>query len=148
MNKEMVSSLIFLLTGIYGSLFSLKLPLGYWRDPGPGMFPLCLSMILCLSGILWFTYGIRKEERANWIATAGKLTNPLKIVGVTAAFILSVESLGYLLTSSFYLFLLFFWISRYRLWIALGLSLVIGVGSWYFFAKILSVQLPKGFPSL
>jgi hypothetical protein len=74
-----------------------------------------------------------------------KALTPLQIVALTAAFIFLLSSLGYWVTSTLYLFLIFIWISRYRWWVAAGLAIVIGTGSWYFFGKVLSVQLPKGF---
>jgi hypothetical protein len=69
----------------------------------------------------------------------------LQIVVLTSAFILLLSPLGYLMASILYLFLLFLWVSRYKLWAAAGLAVVLGGGSWYFFGKVLAVQLPKGF---
>jgi hypothetical protein len=73
-----------------------------------------------------------------------KSRTPLQIVVLTSAFILLLSPLGYLATSTLYLLLLFLWVSRYKLWAAAGLAIVLGVGSWYFFGKLLAVQLPKG----
>lgn len=146
MNENRFASLIFLMVGIYALILSLRLPIGNLREPGPGMLPLSISILLCISGIIgWF---IRTKEKKSQrltfpLMTRGLIT-PLKIVGITTSFILVVERLGYLLTSSLYIFLLFFWISRYRLWISIFLSIIIGIGSGYFFGKILSVPLPKG----
>lgn len=150
MSKERISSLIFLFVGIYGLIFGIQLPLGRWREPGPGVLPLSLSILLCVSGVLWFIFGKKKgkEEEKQiivWGEMGRKLVPPLKILGVTIVFILLLERAGYLLASSLLMFILFIWISRYRLWVALGLALVIGVGTWYFFVKILAVQLPQGF---
>lgn len=150
MSKERISSLIFLFVGIYGLIFGIQLPLGSWREPGPGVLPLSLSILLCVSGVLWFIFGKKKgkEEEKQiivWGEMGRKLVPPLKILGVTIVFILLLERAGYLLASSLLMFILFIWISRYRLWVALGLALVIGVGTWYFFVKILAVQLPQGF---
>lgn len=145
MSKERTASLIFLFSGIYGLVFGMQLPLGSLREPGPGMLPLSISSLLLLSGILWFLHGKRtKEGKTAWYGTLKEFSIPLKIAGVTAAFILMLEHVGYLFTALIYLFILFSWISRYRFWIALGLSLLIGFGSWYFFGRILSVRLPKG----
>jgi putative tricarboxylic transport membrane protein len=145
MTKERGASLIFILTGVYGLIFSIGLPLGKWNEPGPGVFPLVLSGLLCLSGILWFIQGKKRGEGGiEWRGLAKKLVTPLQIVALTAAFILTLDRLGYLVTASLYLFVLFIWVSRYRLWVAIGLSIVIGVGSWFFFEKLLAVQLPKG----
>jgi putative tricarboxylic transport membrane protein len=145
MNKECAASLIFLFVGIYGLIFSIQLPLGNWREPGPAMFPLGLSILLCLSGVLWFIYGKRKgEERIDWGGLVRKLVTPLKIVGLTAVFILTLDRLGYLVTASLYMFFLFLWVSRYKLGTTVGLAIALGVGSWFFFEKLLAVQLPKG----
>jgi putative tricarboxylic transport membrane protein len=145
MNKECAASLIFLFVGIYGLIFSIQLPLGKWREPGPGMFPLGLSILLCLSGVLWFIYGKRKGEgNLDWRGLIRKLVTPLKIVGLTAVFILTLDRLGYLVTASLYMFFLFLWVSRYKFMITVGLAIALGVGSWFFFEKLLAVQLPKG----
>ena len=80
----------------------------------------------------------------DWWGIARKLVTPLKIIGVTASFILTLDGLGYLVASSLYLFVLFLWVSRYRIWVTMGLAIILGAGSWYLFEKILAVQLPKG----
>ena len=146
MTKERAGSVIFLAAGIYGLIFSIQLPLGRWNEPGPAVFPLALSILLCVSGIVWFIRGKRKEgERSDLSALLGNFGTPLKIVGLTLAYILALDRVGYLLASLVYTFILFSWVSRYKLWISVGLSVLIGAGSWYFFEKLLSVQLPKGF---
>ena len=148
MTKERGGSLIFLAAGIYGLVFSLPLSLGRWNQPGPGVFPLGLSILLCISGIAWFIQGKRKGEKKEAVQGGGfvrKLMTPLKIVGLTAAFILTLTGLGYLLASTFYLFVLFLWVSRYRLGIALVLAVTFGAGSWLFFGRLLTTPLPKGF---
>jgi hypothetical protein len=52
--------------------------------------------------------------------------------------------LGYLLTSLLYMFVLFLWVSRYRLWVAVVLAITFGAGSWLFFERLLATPLPKG----
>jgi len=147
MKKEQFGGYIFLFAGVYGFFFSVQLPLGRLNEPGPGIFPLCLSILLCISGLLWLIYGKGKGEekvRIDWHGFIRKLAAPLKIVVATAAFIFSLNRLGYLVTSTLYMFILLLWVSRYRVWIAMGLAIILGAGSWCFFAKILEVQLPRG----
>lgn len=147
MSKERGGSLIFLAVGIYGLVFSIGLPLGRWNEPGPAVFPLALSILLCASGIFWFIQGKGKEEKKESAGLGGfvqKYKTPLRIVGLTAAFILALEPLGYLLASTLYIFVLFFWVSRYRIWIAVVLAVTFGPGSWLFFDKLLATQLPQG----
>ena len=147
MSKERGGSLIFLAAGIYGLVFSIQLPLGRWNQPGPAVFPLGLSVLLCIFGISWFLQGKGQGEKKETASPRGfiqKFTTPIQIVGLTAAFILTFELLGYLLASTIYLFVLFFWVSRYRLWTALVLAIAFGAGSWLFFEKLLATPLPKG----
>ncbi len=150
MTRERSGSLIFLAAGIYGFIFSIQLPLGKWNQPGPAVFPLALSILLCIFGVSWFIRGKGEREKQETVGLKGfvrKFMTPIRIVGLTAAFILAFESLGYLLGSTIYLFVLFFWVSRYRLWISLALAVAFGAGSWLFFEKLLATSLPKGFLS-
>jgi putative tricarboxylic transport membrane protein len=146
MTKERGGSLIFLAAGIYGLVLSVRLPLGRWNEPGPGVFPLALCCLLCLFGIFWFIRG--KGEKAEPVGLGDflrKFMTPLEITGITAVFILFLQPLGYLLASTLYLLVLFLWVSRYGFWVAIVLSLAFGTGSWLFFTKLLSTPLPGGF---
>lgn len=151
MKKEQVGGLIFLATGIYGVIFSAQLPMGRWNQPGPGVFPLALSILLLFTGLGWT---LRREPKGKAEKSFDsrdflrKLGTPLKIVVLTLAFILALDRVGYLPTSLVYVFLLFWWVSRYKLWLAAGMAVLLAVGSWFFFGKLLAVQLPKGFFSL
>jgi putative tricarboxylic transport membrane protein len=146
MTKERGGSLIFLAAGIYGLVLSIRLPLGRWNEPGAAVFPIVLCCLLCLFGMFWFVRG--KGEKTEHVGLADflkKFATPIKITGITAAFILFLQPLGYLLASTLYLLVLFLWVSRYSLRIAIILSLAFGPGSWLFFKKLLSTPLPGGF---
>lgn len=143
MTKTRAGSLIFLGAGAYGGILSLQLPLGRWSEPGAGAFPLALSILLVLSGILMFISG-RGKAAIDWRGMVKEQWTPFQIVALTAAFISALDWLGYLLASSLYMFALLFWVSRYRPWIALGLAVAIAVGSWYVFGRLFQTPLPKG----
>ncbi len=148
MSKVRGGSVIFLAAGIYGLVFSIQLPLGRWNQPGPAVFPLILSILLCVFGVSWFFQGKGNAEKKGGVGPReffGKFITPVQIVVLTAAFILTFNALGYLLAAVLYLFVLFFWVSRYKLWTALGLAIAFGAGSWLFFGKVLSTPLPRGF---
>jgi putative tricarboxylic transport membrane protein len=151
MTNDRAASLLFLCAGIYGFYFSVQLPMGRWNEPGPGVFPFTLSLLLLIFGAAWFIRGKGEAKKEGEGGKTGayafikNLATPLKIIGVTALFILAFNWLGYLVASSLYLFLLLFWVSRYRVIVSAALAIAIGVGSWYFFAKILVVSLPQGF---
>ena len=150
MTNDRGASLLFFFSGIYGLIFSVHLPMGRWNEPGPGVFPVTLSILLLVSGIAWFICGGRwvgdkeKAKKRSGYVTVNNLPTPLKIVVLTGLFILTFHWIGYLVGSSLYIFVLLFWVSRYRVAISIPLALVIGVGSWLSFGKILMVPLPKG----
>ena len=173
-------------------VFSTQLPFGKLTEPGPGMFPFSLSLLLLISGILIFIHGkgkvnpdpalkrgalgspqifgihpcdkshtFKKVRDKSWGFLRGgvkaamgggglknQLVTPLQIVGLTLIFSILLEKLGYLVTTLAYLFILFIWICRYKFWIAAGLAIVLGMGSWYFFAKLLVIRLPAGILNL
>ncbi len=143
MKKERAGSLIFLLAGLYGFLVSVRLPMGKWNEPGAGIFPLSLSILLCISGVGMFIHE-KEKVKTEWSVIGRQLLTPLKIVLLTAAFILALSRLGFLLTSSLYLFAIFLWVGRFRVWTAIGLSLAVGIGSWYVFGRLFGLPLPKG----
>jgi len=151
MTKDRAASLLFLCSGIYGFYYSVQLPMGRWNEPGPGVFPFTLSLLLLISGAAWFIRGKGRaegeREKADRFAFIKNLATPLKIVALTALLILAFNRVGYLIASSLYLFILLLWVSRYRVIVSAALAAAIGVGSWYFFTKILAVQLPQGFLS-
>jgi putative tricarboxylic transport membrane protein len=151
MTNDRTASLVFLCSGLYGFYYSVQLPMGRWNEPGPGVFPFTLSALLLISAVAWFIRGKggkgEKGGRENEVGIAfiRNLATPLKIVGLTAIFVLAFNRAGYLVTSSLYLFLLLLWVSRYKVLVSAALAVGIGMGSWYFFAKILAVPLPQGF---
>jgi hypothetical protein len=145
MSKKRAGGLIFLFVGIFGSINSMLIPMGKWNEPGPGAFPLCLSVLLCISGASSFIRGKERggeQARIDWRNMFKKRVTALKIVILTGAFILILNWGGYLVTASLYLFLLFVWVSRYKLWAAVCLAIFLGAGSWFLFERILEVKLP------
>jgi putative tricarboxylic transport membrane protein len=149
MTKDRAAGLLFLAAGAYGLFFSLQLPTGKWNEPGAGVFPLVLSILLLISGIAWIIRGKRgrdgEEREADGPGIVNQLSTPLKIVGLTALFILVLNKAGYIVASVLYLFALLIWVSRYRFIVSIALAVFIGVGSWFFFEKVLAVPLPRGF---
>ncbi len=146
MGRQGVAGFIFLFIGILGFIDAIQFPWGTWAEPGPAPFPLAVSVLLSIAGIMKIIQKKEEKEESEmeWRTMARDFLTPLKILGTTLVFILVLERLGYLLATPLFMFVLFLWVCRYRVRIAMGLSVAIGVGSWYFFEKILSVQLPQG----
>jgi putative tricarboxylic transport membrane protein len=145
MTKERGGGLIFLLVGMYGLIFSRTLPLGQWSAPGAGVFPLSVSILLCVSGILWLIAGKSKrgeETGIGWRSMLGLLKTPSLTILITAVFLMAMTRIGYLAGSILFLFLILFFVSHYRLRTAIALGIGLGIGGWLFFVKLLAIQLP------
>ncbi len=143
MNKTRAGSLVLLVVGVYGLILSLQLPLGRLHEPGAGAFPLIVSVLLAISGVFIFaTEKVKVEIR--WRELIKEQWTPFQIVILTAGFIATMDRLGYLLSSTLYIFGLLFWVSRYRVWVAIGSAILIGAGSWYVFGRLFATPLPRG----
>jgi putative tricarboxylic transport membrane protein len=145
--RQRAAGFIFLFIGLLFFADSFRLSWGSWAEPGPAPFPLAVSLLLSIAGIIKILQrqdAGEKGGRIVWSTMARGFITPLKILGATLIFILTLERLGYLVATLLFMFVLFLWVGRYRVWIALGIAVAVGVGSWYFFEVILKVQLPEG----
>jgi putative tricarboxylic transport membrane protein len=143
MTKDRIGGLFLLFIGIWVSSLSIKLPIGSLAEPGPALFPLSLSILLSITGILIFVSG-KGKTKIDWRMDFRKMAKPSAIILLTLAFIIFMGRLGYLVTSVLYLFSLFFLVCRFRLFAAVILSGILAAGSWYLFGNILGIQLPPG----
>jgi putative tricarboxylic transport membrane protein len=143
MSKERVGSLGFLLVGVFGLSQAVRLSIGSLEKPGPGLFPLILSTLLCLIGVA-LLLSDKEPGRVRWGEVVRQKARVWQIVLQTGVFILTLEWLGYPLASAIYLFSLFSWTCRFRVGQAAGLTALLTVTSWYLFVTFLGVQLPSG----
>jgi putative tricarboxylic transport membrane protein len=143
MSKERLGSLGFLLAGIFGLSQAVRLPLGSMEKPGAGVFPLILSVLLCMIGAS-LLFSEKGQGRLQWRAMVRQKARVWQIVLQTGVFILTLEWLGYPLASALYLFPLLSWTCGFRVGQAAGLAALLTVASWYLFVRFLGVQLPPG----
>jgi putative tricarboxylic transport membrane protein len=143
MSKNHAGGLFFLFVGICFFSLAIKLPIGKFTQPGPAIFPLVLSLLLSIMGLL-ILLSSKGKEKIEWAKDLVNLAKPLAIILLTLAFIIFMGRLGYLITSFLYLLSLLSLVSRFKLFLSAGLSGILAAGSWYFFGKILGIHLPLG----
>jgi len=141
MNKDHAGGLFFLIVGICFFSLSIKLPIGKFTQPGPAIFPLVLSLLLSIIGLLIF-FSRKGDAQIDWAKDFENWGKPLAIILLTFTFIFLMGRLGFLVTSFLYLFSLFFLVSRFKLFFSASLAGILAAGSWYFFGKILGIFLP------
>jgi hypothetical protein len=128
------------------ALFTLwenrKLPLGTLANPGPAYMPMLLALLLLGFAILIIVGG----AGAARVAAAGwsEWRHAVAILGVCAFMALSLERLGYRITIVAALAMLLGLLERRSLVTTAVFSVAFSAASFYLFAVVLRVPLPRG----
>jgi putative tricarboxylic transport membrane protein len=145
--KDQMSSLVWLLAAIYICLESFRLPIGSWRDPGPGLLPLGAGLFLGILSIIVFLQASLDPSKEPGESLFPRKTWRKLIFCLVAllGYALTLEVLGFLVTTYIFLFLLFRFGIETQSWvISLGGSALASLLCYGIFEMWLKSQLPKG----
>ncbi|NWF92738.1 MAG: tripartite tricarboxylate transporter TctB family protein [Syntrophaceae bacterium] len=151
-DEIIVGIVIFIFGGITAAV-SLRMPIGTFRMPGTGMFPLLLGILLMiLSGILVLRLFFQgRQIRVKSEPSGESLGSPVQLIlflGTMVFITLFFNQLGYPL-SSFLLMVALLRILGVKRWtLNLPLSFVTAVVSYFVFVQWLQIPLPKGWIGL
>ena len=145
--KEIYSSFIWLLFALlvcFGAFWSL--PVGSWKNPGPGFLPLGGGIFLgifSIINIIKATLERYSKEQASFFSGQGR-RNILLVLGALFAYAMVLEELGYLINTMGLLIYIFKIVERKKWFISivgsfLGTFLFYGI-----FELWLKSNLPKG----
>ena len=150
MNRdEIVVGIVIFIFGGITALLSLRMPIGTFRMGGPGLFPLCLGIILMiLSGAFILKIFFQgKKEQVEKEASIESSESPIQLIlflGAMALATLFFNKLGYPLIS-FLLMLGLLRILGIKRWgLNILISVVTAAGSYFLFVKWLDIPMPKG----
>lgn len=149
----MAPGIVVFLFGLVTVVFSLRMPIGTFRNPGSGLFPLCLGILLMLLSALFFfqIYVKHRPKAKNEIGLFGGPSSVRQVVlffGAIALATLLFKPLGYPLMCFLLMFALLK-ILGVKGWIfSLVLSLLTSVASYFLFVQGLKIPLPKGWIGL
>ncbi|HJS32935.1 MAG TPA: tripartite tricarboxylate transporter TctB family protein [Alphaproteobacteria bacterium] len=118
-----------------------RLPVGSLASPGPGYWPLMLAIALGgFAALVSLSPGGPTVERIGW-----KETPRAGVILAACAFAaLAIERLGFRLTVFVVLVVLLGIVERRRPAAAIAVALAIALGSFFLFADLLRVPLPRG----
>ena len=121
---------------------SRALPFGSFTAPGPGYAPMLLAGALGAFSLLILAAGARSPGLAElgW-GEAGHAAAALASCAFAAYFL---ERLGYRITTLLIGVFLLGAIERLRWPVVLGVALGLSLGTWWLFADLLKVPLPRG----
>jgi putative tricarboxylic transport membrane protein len=116
--------------------------------PGPGFFPLCLTILLAILAVIMFcqaTFGRSESIPKGFFATKMGYARIITILISMIGTVLFFNTLGFRLTTFMFYFTLMNVIERQRLIVSVVISLLASFGVYYIFAYILMIPLPIGF---
>ena len=140
--REAVSAGALALVALVGLAGAVRLDVGGITRPGPGFFPLVLSLgLLIVSGVL-LAGAARGREAATGPLLGAKPARLAATLGALIAYVLLFERLGFVTATTALLAFLFGALGRYRWPVALGGALVIAFVARVVFDRWLQVRLP------
>ncbi len=122
---------------------ALNLPLGRIGKPGPGIFPLLLSVVIGILGFVLFlrTFPSKAAPESNEIA--GGRWKLFYLLGDLCLFAFLFRPLGFLISTSIFLITLKPIVKKEWIPVLFG-SLFISAIFFFFFNHLLKVELPMG----
>jgi putative tricarboxylic transport membrane protein len=150
MAERLVALLSVVASGAYLAL-SFGFALGTAARPGPGYFPVAVGAFLCAVAAVFTVLAWRRPRGAAAAPTgdsamdaAGARGRVAAMAGGLAAFVLLLPWLGYPVVSFGLVALLLRRLGGMRWTLTLATALLSAAGSYYVFAVLLSVPLPRG----
>ncbi len=131
---------------LYICIESLRLPLGSWRDPGPGFLPLGAGICLGILSLIAFFQArsrTKRRTRGGWYSQE-RWKSLLLILGVLFGYALFLDFLGFLVSTFILLLMLFRFVEPQKWVVAVGGSALASIASYVVFELWLKTQLPKG----
>ena len=125
---------------------ALHLPVGQMNAPGPGLFPLFVSAIIFVAGIVTFGDGIlmMRADTAYDLPLGWPLLRSLVVLGALLFLALLLPVTGRIVTPFFTMLIVILTLSG-RGWVhALLWSALLTAAIWLLFVEVLGVPLPRG----
>src|SRR5215475_7341265 len=142
MSRDLTSALFWLAIAIFFSIEGFThLKLGTLHQPGPGFFPFWAGVLL---GILSLILLFNSLKKSDTLSLSGiKSSKLLLVTGALLAYLLLLETLGFVTIT--FLFLLLLLRLEYKGWMFSAASALAGaVAAYVLFQLWLKTQLPAG----
>jgi hypothetical protein len=117
-----------------------------WVDgqAGPGFFPFWLGALLALCGVIILVREMRIESVTAFFHDRTAVMSVIKVVSTAAGLLVVTYLIGFRTASILYLFVYLRFIGKHRWPAVIAMSLLIPIGGYYVFERILQVGLPHG----
>jgi|YelNatPaOPRAMG01_1025707.scaffolds.fasta_scaffold93401_2 hypothetical protein len=149
---EIFVGIIIFLFGAFTAFFSLKMPIGTFRMPGTGMFPLLLGILLMvLSSIFILKIFLQSKKILGKSLTSEIQGFPIRLIFFFGTMVFAtafLNKLGYPLISFLLMIALLKTLGNKNWGFIFILSMITAVISYFLFVQWLKIPLPKGWLGL
>lgn len=145
---DLISSLVFLVCGVFIAISALRIHIGTIGDPGPGLFPLITGILMGViaGGMFIKSYLQSASAGQEPLGADKKLWHNKSVTTVVIMFLyaIAIDWLGFLTVTLVGLFILYKAVGNLSLKVSLGGAIVTAVIAYLLFKVWLNVQLPAG----
>ena len=156
--KEIASSLVLILFGVGFLLYDIKYPLDQWANPGPGVFPLMVGVVLVILAVWQLVQDFRsprlQEAEKNHHGKMKLVTEfiqrkrgegkPLFMIGIFIVYLLMVKWVGFF-TSNFLFVIISSRLIGAKDWSGpVALSVGTNLFCYFLFEVWLKLSFPRG----
>jgi putative tricarboxylic transport membrane protein len=140
--RDMIGSVLLILTGIGVIVWSIRLQVGTLLKPLPGFFPLVVGLLLIGLSLILLVEGWQGRGKAP--QAFGEWRPPSILVVSLGVYALILDPLGYVLATIFIaaVTLRILGITSWKA--VIRSSLILSVGVYLLFSRLLGVELPAG----
>jgi putative tricarboxylic transport membrane protein len=139
---DLIGGVVLLFVSAWAIVGGIKLHLGKISEPQPGFFPFWGGIILAiLSAVLLFQ---ARAGRSKGVQAFGAIWRPLIMIMGLIAYVALLDSLGYLFATIILSIVLLRVLGTKRVWSLALTALIMALGSYVLFNRLLNVTLPAG----
>jgi len=156
--KEIVSSLVLFLFGVVFLLYDLKYPLDQWANPGPGVFPLVVGVVLVILAAWQLAKEVRKPKPqgakenhegssksiAEFLQRSRGETKPLLMIAVFIVYLLMGKWIGFFVSNFFFVIISSKLIGAKDWGKPIALSVGVSLFCYFLFEVWLKLSFPRG----
>lgn len=146
--SDLTGGIFGLVIGLLLSIWSMSYKIGSFVQPGPGLYPLVLGMLLIFFSIIFLIQGIRSSAAMRKMSLF-PISGGWKKVAYTVLILLLAtffyETIGYLLTFFLFMMLLMKGAGSQTWKRALLVAFFSALGVYLVFVLLLRQPLPRGF---
>lgn len=147
-SSDLVSSLVLFAVGLGFIVGGVKYGIGPLNSPDAGFFPIVLGAGLSLLSTALFVKTLlgkkQPQQKQRFWIKAGSWRKILLSMLALVFYLLSLDHLGYIITTFLFVFFLLKWVSAKKWMPSVITAFILSLGSYVLFKTGLGVSLPMG----